>query len=108
MEFKNYDKLINYINSRLDFGITIKYSTPGEYVRAIHRENKEYPNKFDDYFPYSDNKQSMWTGFFTSRVALKGFVKDFSRFMQTARTHVSLLKISRSSHAVINNSKIIE
>lgn len=42
----------------------------------------------------------MWTGYFTSRTALKGFVKDLSRFTQTVRKHVSELKISGTSETV--------
>ena len=50
----------------------------------------------------------MWTGYFTSRVALKGFVKDMSRFTQAVRKHVSELKISGTSDSVNNNPKSIE
>ena len=49
----------------------------------------------------------MWTGYFTSRVALKGFVKDMSRFTQVVRKHVSELKMSGASEVVKANSKQI-
>ena len=50
----------------------------------------------------------MWTGYFTSRTALKGFVKDLSRFTQTIRKHVSELKISGESSFINQNAKSIE
>lgn len=28
MSFKNYDKLIRYINDHSEYGLTLKYSTP--------------------------------------------------------------------------------
>jgi len=65
------------------------YSTPANYIDAIQLEKASYPIKHDDFFPYADNSHSFWTGYFTSRVALKGFVKDFSRFTQTVRKHIS-------------------
>lgn len=36
--FKNVDKLINYINARsAQYGMTIKYSTPSEYISTIQK-----------------------------------------------------------------------
>ena len=36
MWFKNFDKLINYINSRPEYGVKLIYSTPSEYLKAIN------------------------------------------------------------------------
>jgi hypothetical protein len=108
IQFKNFDKLIRYINNRTEFNMTIKYSTPGEYIREIYKEKQQYPSKVDDFFPYADQEHAMWTGYFTSRVAIKGFVKDFSRFIQATRKHISELKISRTSAIVHNSSKAVE
>jgi lysosomal alpha-mannosidase len=55
MWYKNMDKLIKYINSRDEFGVKILYSTPGDYIEAIHKEQATYPTKKDDFFPYADN-----------------------------------------------------
>ena len=41
--------------------------------------------KIDDLFPYSDSPHSYWTGFYTSRPALKHYVRFNSVFLQTAR-----------------------
>ena len=89
MWYKNYDKLLKYINSKPEFGVKILYSTPNDYIDAIQKEKVSYPTKEDDFFPYADQSHSFWTGYFTSRVALKGFVRDFGRFIQAARKHIS-------------------
>lgn len=89
MWYKNYDKLIKYVNSHPELGVKIMYSTPNAYIEAIQKEKATYPTKTDDFFPYADQSHSMWTGYFTSRVALKGFVRDFGRFIQAARKHIS-------------------
>lgn len=108
MWYKNVDKLIKYINARPEYGVTVQYSTPSAYIEAIRKEAATYPTKTDDFFPYADNAHSFWTGYFVSRVALKGFVKDFSRYAQTARKHISELKISNANSVVKANGKLIE
>lgn len=89
MFYKNIDKLVKYINNRPEFGATILYSTPADYIAAIQKEKATYPVKTDDFFPYADGEHAFWTGYFTSRVALKGFVKDMSRYTQAVRKHIS-------------------
>jgi hypothetical protein len=108
MWYKNYDKLINYINARPELGVKLLYSIPNDYIDAIQKEKVTYPTKIDDFFPYADQSHSFWTGYFTSRVALKGFVRDFGRFIQAARKHISELKIANTSAVVRNNGKQIE
>ena len=36
-------------------------------------------------FPYADGPDSFWTGYFTSRPALKGYVRQTSAFLQVVR-----------------------
>lgn len=108
MWFKNYDKLLNYINKKPELGVKILYSTPDDYIEAIQKEKAYYPPKSDDFFPYADQSHSFWTGYFTSRVALKGFVRDFGRFIQTTRKHISELKMVNSSAIVRSSAKQIE
>lgn len=107
MWFKNIDKLLKFINERPEFGVNIFYSTPGDYIEAIRKEGAIYPTKYDDFFPYADNQHAYWTGYFVSRVALKGFVKDFSRWTQGVRKHISELKISNASTTVTDNPRQI-
>lgn len=89
MWYKNMDKLIDFINKRPEFGVKFIYSTPSTYVKAIQGEGQKYPKKEDDFFPYSDNQNSFWTGYFTSRVSVKGFVRDFGRWLQAVRKQIS-------------------
>ena len=73
--YKNMDQLINYINDHPElFNMQIQYSTPHDYLNAIHEFNALYPENFYDFMPYADNQNSYWTGYFTSRVADKGQV----------------------------------
>jgi len=70
--FKNMDKLIKYMNSRTEeTGIHVMYSTPACYLEAIKSNPTVYPEKSDDFFPYGSGSHSYWTGYFTSRPAVK-------------------------------------
>ena len=95
--FKNMDKLIKYINNHPEWGINLFYSTPSKYIKAINKLNISYPGKTDDFFPYADNEHAYWTGYFVSRVALKGIVKEGGRFLQSVRTLFALAQINDES-----------
>jgi len=76
--FYNIDKLIYHMNEKYD-DMELVYSTPYEYTEAIHKEDIEWPTKYDDLFPYSDGDDAYWTGYFTSRANLKGYVREVSQ-----------------------------
>ena len=105
MWYKNFDKLIKFINSRPELGVKLIYSTPADYIHDLHENSSQtvFPSKTDDFFPYADRQNAYWTGYFTSRTAVKGFVRDFGRFLQAARKHISELKMSDASTYVKNN-----
>ncbi|KAJ9703748.1 hypothetical protein PVL29_005156 [Vitis rotundifolia] len=81
--FKQMDKLIHYVNK--DGRVNALYSTPSMYVDAKHATNEEWPLKTDDYFPYADRINAYWTGYFTSRPALKRYVRMLSGYYLAAR-----------------------
>ncbi|KAK7250817.1 hypothetical protein RIF29_33527 [Crotalaria pallida] len=81
--FKQMDKLIHYVNK--DGRVNALYSTPSIYTDAKNAANISWPLKTDDYFPYADGPNSYWTGFFTSRPTLKGYVRVLSGFYLAAR-----------------------
>eukprot|EP00899_Mesostigma_viride_P025314 jgi/Mesvir1/5968/Mv00723-RA.2 len=81
--FKNLDKLIHYVNK--DGRINVLYSTPSQYASAKHASNLQWPLKTDDFFPYADCPHCYWTGYFSSRPALKGYVRQLSGYLQAVR-----------------------
>jgi lysosomal alpha-mannosidase len=91
--FKNLDKLINYVNdnnknesSNGDKKLNVFYSTPACYLYALNQANiTEWPTKKDDFFPYAHRPHSYWTGYFTSRSALKYFERRTNNYLQTIR-----------------------
>ncbi|XP_027344930.1 alpha-mannosidase isoform X2 [Abrus precatorius] len=81
--FKQMDKLIHYVNK--DGRVNVLYSTPSIYTNAKNAANQTWPLKTDDYFPYADAPNAYWTGFFTSRPALKRYVRMLSGYYLAAR-----------------------
>ncbi|CAK0803641.1 unnamed protein product [Prorocentrum cordatum] len=82
--FESLDKIIKYVN--LDGRVHARYSTPAEYVRAKTQEvNVSWPLKTDDFFPYADTAHQFWTGYFTSRPALKRYIRETSAVLQVVR-----------------------
>ena len=84
--YKNMDKLIHYVNEgTATHGVNLLYSDPGTYTRLKLEQDAPWPLKTDDFMPYADGPHAMWSGYFTSRPALKGYVRDTSAVHQAAR-----------------------
>ncbi|KAK7311284.1 hypothetical protein RJT34_09318 [Clitoria ternatea] len=81
--FRQMDKFIHYVNQ--DGRVNALYSTPSIYTDAKYAANEHWPLKIDDFFPYADHPNAYWTGYFTSRPALKGYVRVMSGYYQAAR-----------------------
>lgn len=58
------------------------YSTPTTYLDALHKANQTWELKTDDFFPYADCPHCYWTGYFTSRPALKRYVRYNNNLLQ--------------------------
>ncbi|GAV59507.1 Glyco_hydro_38 domain-containing protein/Glyco_hydro_38C domain-containing protein/Alpha-mann_mid domain-containing protein [Cephalotus follicularis] len=81
--FRQMDKFIHYVNE--DGRVNALYSTPSIYTDGKHEANEKWPLKTDDFFPYADHPNAYWTGYFTSRPALKGYVRTMSAYYVASR-----------------------
>ncbi|XP_054635980.1 lysosomal alpha-mannosidase isoform X1 [Dunckerocampus dactyliophorus] len=83
--YKNLDKLIHYVNARQSNGsrVNLLYSTPSCYLQELHRANLSWVLKTDDFFPYADDAHDFWTGYFSSRPALKRYERLSNSNLQT-------------------------
>jgi lysosomal alpha-mannosidase len=81
------DKLIKYVNARQDKGskVNVFYSTSSCYLNAVHQSNQTFTTKTDDFFPYGSDQHSYWTGYFTSRPALKRYERVGNNFLQVCK-----------------------
>ena len=82
--FVNIDKLIEAVNA--DGRVHMQYSSPAEYVAAKRKEKDvTWPVTTGDFFPYADGPHQFWSGYFTSRPALKGYVRTTSALFGAVR-----------------------
>ncbi|XP_049645255.1 lysosomal alpha-mannosidase [Suncus etruscus] len=82
--FKNLDKLIRLVNAKQANGshVNALYSTPACYLQELNKANLSWSVKTDDFFPYADGAHQFWTGYFTSRPALKRYERFSYNFQQ--------------------------
>lgn len=91
MNFENMDRMIEWFNKHNTANMRMFYSTPGQYIDALKTQNITWPTKYDDMFPYADNPQDYWSGYFASRQAAKKQVRDGQ-----ANLHASMAVLSRT------------
>uniref|UniRef100_A0A4W6E549 Alpha-mannosidase n=1 Tax=Lates calcarifer TaxID=8187 RepID=A0A4W6E549_LATCA len=100
--YKNLDKLIHYVNAQQANGIKVNvlYSTPSCYLQELHRANLTWSLKTDDFFPYADDAHDFWTGYFTSRPALKRYERISNSNLQVTCNQLEVLggPVSRNGH----------
>ena len=68
------------------------YSTPSKYIDALNSLNVTWPTSYYDMVPYSDDDQSFWTGFYTSRANSKKIIRD-NQHNLIASTKLSSMKV---------------
>ncbi|XP_031833177.1 lysosomal alpha-mannosidase II isoform X1 [Nomia melanderi] len=85
MWFTNLDRLIRYVRERNSSEVNIFYSTPSCYLKAVHDANLQWPTKTDDFFPYASDPHSYWTGYFSSRPAIKFYERMGNNLLQISK-----------------------
>lgn len=82
--YSQWDTLIAYVNAN-DFGVKIRYGLPSEYFHYIKKLEKTWEPKTGDFFPYRDEENAYWTGYYTSRPESKLLIREAGRYLQAAR-----------------------
>ncbi|XP_060711191.1 lysosomal alpha-mannosidase isoform X2 [Hemiscyllium ocellatum] len=110
MWYKNLDKLIKYVNAAQETGsnVNVLYSTPSCYLYELNRANLTWSVKSDDFFPYADGPHQFWTGYFTSRPALKRYERLSNNFLQVCnQLEVLAAADSRSGPYGVGDSSVL-
>ena len=68
-----------------NINVNVFYSTPSCYLYALNKVNRTWISKTDDFFPHSHHPHGYWTGYFTSRPALKRFERYSNNILQVTR-----------------------
>jgi len=85
------DQLVEYLNMNKTFNIRAEYATLHDYFKTIHDADMTW-NTYGshDFLSYADNPVSYWTGYYTSRPALKGYARSTENFLKTAEVLYTL------------------
>lgn len=92
-QYENYEKLIQYMNSKPEWNINIQWGTLKDYFQFIKREHLskkqisrtgDFPVLSGDFFPYSDKDMEYWTGYYSTRPFDKFFSRDVQATIQAA------------------------
>ena len=68
-----------------DGRVNVFYSSPSRYLKALHDAKLTWEVKKDDFFPYAHCDHCFWTGYFTSRPTLKGYIRDSNNVLQACK-----------------------
>ncbi|XP_059047343.1 lysosomal alpha-mannosidase-like isoform X1 [Achroia grisella] len=88
MWYINLDKLIEYTNlkaAKENLNVTLFYSTPNCYLKAVKDADPVLPTKQDDFFPYASDPNAYWTGYFSSRPTTKYFEREGNNYLQMVK-----------------------
>jgi hypothetical protein len=85
--FPYTDGIIDALNSHPSARFNASYSTGERYMQAKLASVPAFPQISGDLFPYADDRagHNLWAGYFTSRPAFKGLVRESSALQQGAR-----------------------
>ncbi|GFR67170.1 alpha-mannosidase [Elysia marginata] len=73
--------------------INLLYSTPSCYLKHLNDDDLTWTTKQDDFFPYADRPHTFWTGYFSSRPALKFFSRTVNSYFQVGVAFYGLVKL---------------
>ncbi|XP_023214227.1 lysosomal alpha-mannosidase-like, partial [Centruroides sculpturatus] len=94
--FRNLDKLMAFINNLQESGsnINIFYSTPSCYLHSLNQANLTWPTFTEDFFPYASDPDAYWTGYYSSKPAIKRFTRYSNGFLQACKQIITLSNIT--------------
>ncbi|KAK2168413.1 hypothetical protein LSH36_17g13000 [Paralvinella palmiformis] len=91
-QYTNYEKLFNYINSRKDWNVEARFGTLKDYFAEVRHTlapfdlpmEKMFPSVSGDFYPYTDQRQEYWAGYFTSRPYDKVMGRELEVWLRAA------------------------
>ena len=87
-QFCNYMMLFDHMNKKKEWNVHARFGTLKDYFREVEKVTKSKPDTFPslvgDFFPYTDEKNEYWTGYFTTRPYDKYSGRELQMFLRAA------------------------
>ncbi len=96
-----------YLQQASGSNVNAFYSTPSCYLYALNKAGRSWTSKTDDFFPYANEPHSPWTGYFTSRAALKGYERHSNNILQVTRQHNAFANTALRNNISYLSKKIL-
>lgn len=118
-DFKKIEDLIKYYDQNSDLGIQARFSHLSNYVSQVQEDILDYglsrqlPVKSDDFFPYIESTNRVWTGFFTSKPMYKRLIRQYSEYYNGVKLLLAkfmllgdedVLKMTQDQHGNIDTA----
>lgn len=85
-------------------GVFLRFGTLHDYFSALHSEDIRFTHEgARDFFPYADNIESFWTGYFSSKPVLKRAARAAERFLRASEmllTRVALTTRNEETNGI--------
>ena len=98
-QYLNYEMLINYMNSRKDWNVDIRFGTLSDYFELLKKQSEKKNKRFEtlsgDFFTYADRQDHYWSGYFTSRVFYKRLDRLVEYYLRNAEIVFSLSNLAQ-------------
>lgn len=95
LNYKNMKRLMDYVNSRKDWNVKMKFGTVADYFEILHSEMRKSKTKDSsltgDFFTYTDKDNEYWSGYFTTRPFDKRMIRELLEYLKTTETMASLI-----------------
>ncbi|XP_076439232.1 alpha-mannosidase 2x-like [Babylonia areolata] len=106
LQYGNYQKLFDYINSHPELGAQGQFGTLSDYFAAVHEDVGPAPSFFPslsgDFFTYSDRNDHYWSGYFTSRPFHKYLDRVLEANLRSAEVIFTLAQAYARRHTASN------
>ncbi|KAJ2697422.1 mannosyl-oligosaccharide 1,3-1,6-alpha-mannosidase activity protein [Coemansia sp. IMI 209128] len=110
--FSCLDQIIDMSEVRsADSGVSVRYSTPGEYFAAIrpHLDTASLRLHQDDFYPYQDKPyEQYWSGVLATRADLKWLIRDTEQIVQHVEALLAVMRIKDNTSKVSRNWEPLE
>lgn len=108
-QYRNYKMLFDFIN-RQDWGAEVQFGTLSDYFRAVHERAAllpvQFPTLTGDFFPYSDQKEEYWSGFYTTRPFNKKLGRVLESRLRAADVLFSLFMMTEGRNNAFAGEKM--
>ncbi|KAH9509722.1 Alpha-mannosidase 2x [Bulinus truncatus] len=110
LQFGNYEKIFNYLNTHPELGAVAQFGTLSDYFNTLYAETQTSPGQkpsgistlSGDFFSYADRDDHYWTGYFTSRPLHKSLDRVLEHNLRSAEIIFSLTQVQARKHAAAN------